>query len=301
MTGREEGFLLLTSQLGNPDRKVLTPAQLRLLAQRVRQMEVKEPERDLTEADLVALGYGREEARRIVALLSERELLEYYCLQAQKAGCRVLTRVTAGYPGRIRRQMGLDSPGSLWAKGHISLLGQPAIALVGSRNLTPQNELFAQEVGRQAARQGYVLVSGNARGADKAAQDACLAAGGKVISIVADMLSGHKEKENMLYLSEDGFDLPFSAQRAISRNRCVHSLGQMTFVAQCGYKQGGTWDGTVKNLRFGWSPVRCFRDGSPAMELLIQMGAEPVEMTQLSDFTSLPEPEIGLLDREEII
>lgn len=296
MTGREDGFLLLTSQLGNPDRKALTPAQIRLLAQRVRQMDVEQPERDLTEEDLIALGYGREEARRIVALLSERELLEYYCLQARKSGCEVLTRVTEGYPRRIRRQLGLDSPGSLWAKGDVSLLNQPAIALVGSRDLMPQNELFAREVGRQAAIQGYVLVSGNARGADKAAQDACLAAGGKVISIVADMLSGHKQRDHILYLSEDGFDLPFSAQRAISRNRCVHSQGQMTLIAQCGYKQGGTWDGTVKNLRFDWSPVRCFRDGSPAMELLIQMGAEPVEMKQLSDFSALQERQIGLLE-----
>lgn len=292
--------MLLTSQLGNPDRKVLTPAQLRTLAQRSRQLDLSDPERDLTESDLIALGYNRQMAQRIVALLSERELLEYYCLQGKKAGCVPLTRVTAEYPAAVRRGLGLESPGCLWAKGDLSLLKLPAVALVGSRDLRPNNLLFAREVGRQAARQGYALVSGNARGADQAAQEACLAAGGKVISVVADSLKSHKQRENMLYLSEDGFDRPFTAQRAISRNRCVHCLGEKTFVAQCGYQTGGTWDGTVKNLRFGWSPVYGFADGSAAMELLIQMGAEGIDDTQLKDFTKLPQTAVSIMNWEEM-
>lgn len=299
MNGREEGFLLLTSQLGNPDRKVLTTAQLRVLAQRSRQMDVRDPDRELVETDLTALGYSREDAWRVLALLAERELLEYYLLRGHKAGCVPLTRVTAAYPRPIREKLGLDSPGCLWAKGDLSILSRPAVALVGSRNLSPENEKFAREVGKQAALQGYVLVSGNARGADKTAQEACLSAGGQVISIVADSLTGHRERENVLYLSEDGFDLPFSAQRAISRNRCVHAMGRVTFVAQCGYQIGGTWDGSVKNLRFGWSPVVCFRDGSPAMELLLQMGAEGIDTTQLTDFSTLPKPAAGFLNWEE--
>ena len=299
MTGREEGFLLLTSQLGNPDRKTLTPAQLRVLARRSRDLPIDDPNRDLTEADLRALGYGSELAHRIVALLSEKELLEYYCIQGKKAGCVPLSRVSAGYPDTVRRKLGLDSPGCLWARGDLSLLNRPAISLVGSRDLQPDNLRFAREVGRQAALQGYVLVSGNARGADQAAQESCLDAGGQVISIVADSLKSHKTRQHMLYLSEDGYAYSFSAQRAISRNRCVHAMGRKTFVAQCGYQTGGTWDGTVKNLRFGWSPVYCYADGSPAMELLQQMGADQIDETSLRDFSALPTPAAGLLNWEE--
>ena len=299
MTAREAGFLLLTSQLGNPDRKVLTTAQLRVLAQRSKQLDVSDPDRDLTASDLAALGYGGEMSTRILALLEEKELLEYYLLQGRKAGCVPLTRVSAAYPERIRKKLGLDSPGCLWAKGNLEILNRPAVALVGSRELTAENGAFAREAGRQAALQGYTLVSGNARGADKTAQEACLAFGGQVISIVADGLCSHRSREHVLYLSEDGFDLPFTAQRAISRNRCVHSLGQRTFVAQCGYQTGGTWDGTVKNLRFGWSPVFCYADGSPAAELLTQMGAESIQIEDLNDFTKLPKPVASLLDWEE--
>ena len=40
MNQRERGFLLLTSYLGDPERKVLTVAQLRSLAMRMRDMEM---------------------------------------------------------------------------------------------------------------------------------------------------------------------------------------------------------------------------------------------------------------------
>lgn len=295
MTGAEKGFLLLSSQLGNPDRKVLTVPQLRLLGQRVRQMIVDAPDRDLTASDLRALGYNEEMARRIVALLEDEALLTYYLNQGSHRGCLCLSRISGGYPAALRERLGDDSPGCLWAKGDLSLLALPKISLVGSRDLEAQNRNFAEEVGRQAAAQGFVLVSGNARGADKAAQDACLRAGGKVISVVADALTDHGMRKNVLYLSEDGFDCAFSAQRAISRNRVIHAISEKTFVAQCGYQRGGTWDGTVKNLRHGWSAVYCFRDGSPAQQVLVDMGASNVEMEQLVELSKLENLEQGFL------
>ena len=152
-------------------------------------------------------------------------------------------------------------------------------------------------MGRQAALQGYTLVSGNARGADKAAQNACLNAGGRVISVVADSLASHKAQKNMLFLSEDSFDEEFSAQRAISRNRVIHSLGLKTFVAQSDLGKGGTWDGTVKNLRFGWSSVYCFDDGSEAAAQLMQMGAEIISRTALNNFGALYENRTSFLDQ----
>jgi hypothetical protein len=63
----------------------------------------------------------------------------------------------------------------------------------------------------------------------------------------------------------------------------------MVFVAQSGYQKGGTWDGTAKNLRFGWSPVACFRDGSTASVELEQMGAYLITGEDLEDFSGLPE------------
>ena len=293
----ERGFLLLTSHLGDPDRKVLTPAQLRTLAQRVREMERPANDRDLTFSDLTALGYGPEPAKRILQLLGEEDRLDYFLTRGERAGCVPITRVSEDYPLILRRRLGLDSPGVLWAKGDVKLLEEPNVALVGSRELREDNRRFAAEVGAQAARQCYVLVSGNARGADKTAQESCLAAGGKVISVVADELTKQPLGENILYLSEDGFEDGFSAQRALSRNRVIHGLGLKTFVAQTALQKGGTWDGTVKNLRFHWSGVYCYDDGSAGMRLLEQMGAQLVKTEDLRDFYSLHENEYSFLDQ----
>ena len=294
MNNLEKGFLLLSSHLGDPERKPLTTAQLRALADRMRQMEKPMEDRELERKDLLALGYNREMADRILALLEDTPILEYYLQKGSRTGCVPITRVSPEYPVILRQRLGLDSPGCLWIKGDAALLRTPAIALVGSRDLAEPNRAFAAEVGRQAATQGLTLISGNARGADRTAQDACLAAGGKVISVVADELSRQPLRENLLYVSEESFDEAFSSQRAISRNRVIHAMGWMTFVAQCSLGKGGTWDGTTKNLRFGWSPVACFRDGSEASAQLEQMGAYLVDLEDLHDVAPLLNIECGL-------
>lgn len=290
MNQRERGFLLLTSHLGDPERKVLTVAQLRSLALRMRDMEQPTESRELKESDLTRLGFDGEFSERIVSLLEQEDLLDGYLARAAARSCVPITRVSDHYPQILRQRLGLDSPGCLWARGDVEILNTPAISLVGCRELSEPNREFAEAVGRQTAEQGLTLVSGNARGADRAAQEACLKAGGRVVSIVADGLN-RVPPRNLLYLSEDGFDEEFTAQRALSRNRCIHALGRMVFVAQSDLQKGGTWSGTVKNLRFGWSPVACFRDGSEAVAQLERMGAYQIGLEDLRDFASLQMPD----------
>lgn len=297
MTPRERGFLLLCSHLGDPARKPLTVSQFRILVERMGQARKPSDDRELVPGDLVALGYGWEMARRIAALLEDEAVLDYYLQKGERRGCVPVTRVSEAYPLLLRRRLGLESPACLWARGDLSLLAEPAVSLVGSRELRQKNRTFAAEVGRQAALQGYVLISGNARGADRTAQESCLAAGGKVIAIVADSLWKQPLREDLLYLSEEDYDEDFSAQRALSRNRCIHALGTRTFVAQSALETGGTWDGTAKNLRFGWSDVFCFDDGTEAAAALIRMGAEGIGMEELDSFYDLQKSEQNFLDR----
>ena len=297
MRGAERGFLLLGSLLGNPERRPLTTAQLRLLAQRVQLMEHWDPDRDLEMEDLLRIGYSGEGARRILSLLSEEELLSVYLARAKRCGCVPVTRISDGYPAALRQRLGTESPACLWAKGDLSILRMPKIALVGCRDIRQENQAFAWEAGRQAALQGYALVSGNARGSDKIAQTAALRHGGKVISVVADRLSEKQTNENVLYLSEEDYDLGFSAQRALSRNRVIHALGRVTLVAQCDLGSGGTWSGTTANLKAGWSPVLCFNDGTEAAEELRQMGAGIIGCDALSRLGELENQEQSLFDQ----
>ena len=296
MKQAERGFLLLTSHLGDPESKPLTVAQFRTLIQRMQNVQKKEESRHLQAEDLYALGYGQEFAENILSLLHRQEQLDYYVNQGGKWDCYPITRISSLYPAVLRSKLGQDCPGSLWAKGDSTLLSRPAVSLVGSRELLPENENFAREVGRQAAEQGYVLISGNARGADQTAQESCLEYGGQVISIVADSLQKCKDRPGVLYLSEDGWDCGFSAIRAHSRNRLIHAMGALTLVAQCSNGKGGTWKGTEQNLRHHWSPEFCFQDGSQAIRELIQMGANSVDIFDLTDFGALQKENITLFD-----
>ena len=280
MTAREQGFLLLTSTLGNPNRNPLTVPQFRELTKRMRQAESPAEERQLQELDLMKIGCDSAFAERVISLLGDKEQLIWYLQKGKRRDCYPITRNSEKYPLRLHKTLAMEAPGVLWAKGDESLLKMPAISLVGSRQLREENELFAAEVGKQAALAGYVLISGNARGADTVAQESCLEHGGSVIKVVADSLEKHSLQRRVLCLSEEAFDASFSAQRALSRNRIIHALGQMTFVAQCTHGKGGTWDGTMKNLKNCWSPVLFFNDGSDAAEDLLTMGATAIDRHQ---------------------
>ena len=287
MNAPEQGFLLLTSSLGDPMRKPLTVAQFRTLSQRVKQTDPPSVQREMTEADFISLGYDHVMAQRILTLLSQKDQLYWYLAKGRQANSFPISRISANYPAILRKRLGLDAPGCLWAKGDLTLLETKAIALVGSRELQHENLIFAREAGKQAALQGFTLVSGNARGADREAQNACLEAGGSVISVIADRLEKCPVQKNVLFLSEDGFNLEFTTQRALSRNRIIHCLGLLTFVAQCSLQKGGTWDGTVQNLRKQWGTVCCYQDGTPAMRELEQKGATPITIKQLADIPAL--------------
>ena len=295
MTGPEQGFLLLTCQLADPERRPLTVAQFRTLAKKMAAVEKPGFDKEMEPADLMVLGYDADMAQRIIGLLAGKKQLREYLRRAQSCDCHPITRLNPIYPAALRKRLGLDSPGCLWAKGDITLLDRPGIALVGSRDLMPANQAFAQAAGEAAARQGYVLVSGNARGADRQAQDSCLACGGQVISVVADSLQEHPLKEHVLYLSLDDFDQPFSAQRALHRNRVIHAFGTVTLVAQCSLEKGGTWSGTTQNLRHGISPVCCFDDGSEAIRALMDRGGRGIGFGELENLAELSKTPLNFL------
>ena len=294
MNIKERGFLLLSGKLGDPGRRPLTTAQLRLLSQRASLLPKPEGEARLAMQHLQSIGMEKALSEHILCLLEDELQLDAYLKKAEKFGCTAITRASEEYPLILRKRLGQDAPGCLWLKGDAGILKMPAVALVGSRELNVPNRKFAREVGLQAAKQGFALVSGNARGADSVAQAACLEMGGRVVSVVADSLMEHSRDEHILYLSEEGFDEPFSPFRALHRNHVIHALGEITFVAQCALERGGSWDGAAQNLRKKWSPVFCLKDGSAGALALEKMGAGLIACDALQDFCQLSNPQLAL-------
>ena len=286
---------MLTAFLGDPEAKPLTLAQFRKLTQKARIMQPPETDRELVAEDIAQLGQDPGIAERVVGLLNRESQLDWYLEKGRKKGIYPITRISEAYPVGLQRVLGLEAPGALWCMGDAEILRMPRISLVGSRDLREDNKEFAWEVGRQAALQGYALVSGNARGADQTAQEGCLVHGGKVISVIADRLDTKQPDSNILYLSEAGFDLSFSAYRALQRNRVIHAMSSRTLVAQCTLGGGGTWEGTLENLKHGYSQVLCFQDHSQAMIELTDRGGQWVTKEQLTDLDALAVQIKGLI------
>lgn len=290
----DDDLLLLTAKFGNPNRKALTRAQFLLLRRLLENVSKTYENVAFSREFLRSIRCNPELSDQIEFLCSERELLDLYRKRAFKTYCTLITQNSPLYPQVLIQKLGANAPLCLWAKGDIAGINQRCVSLVGSRNISANNAEFAASVGKMAARNDYALVSGNARGADSIGQNACLASGGCVISIVADSLESHAYRDNVLYLSEEAFDAPFSTARALHRNHLIHSLGEKTFVAQCTLGTGGTWNGTVKNLKNNWSPVFGFRDHSPASLALESMGAELIDIGDLQNMRSLNHSQCSL-------
>lgn len=266
----------------------LSLAQARELSRRARAAGIGEedPFRDVTVKDVRRLGYSEYEAGHIVSLLGRERQLDGYLLAAEKADVAVITRLDARFPQRLREQLGARCPAALFCRGDLRLLQRPCISVVGSRHLASPGAQFAAQAGRLAAKEGFTLCSGDAMGADRTAQEACLSNGGSVLIFPATELVYCPVRENVLYAAEGGFELGFSAQRALGRNRFIHAMGEKTLVAQTGFGKGGTWSGSLDNLQHEYSPLFVFDDGSEGARALCARGATPVQaLTSLQALT----------------
>ena len=266
----------------------LSLAQARELSRRARAAGIGEedPFRDVTVKDVRRLGYSEYEAGHIVSLLGRERQLDGDLLAAEKADVAVITRLDARFPQRLREQLGARCPAALFCRGDLRLLQRPCISVVGSRHLAQPGAQFAAQAGCLAAKEGFTLCSGDAMGADRTAQEACLRDGGSVLIFPATELVYCPARENVLYAAEGGFELGFSAQRALGRNRFIHAMGEKTLVAQTGFGKGGTWSGSLDNLQHEYSPLFVFDDGSEGARALCARGATPVQaLTSLQALT----------------
>ena len=78
------------------------------------------------------------------------------------------------------------APDHLWIDGDLAVLDGPAVAIVGTRRMTPYGERVARELATAMALAGAVVVSGLAPGIDCAAHLSALAAGGSSIAVLGE-------------------------------------------------------------------------------------------------------------------
>jgi DNA processing protein len=141
-----------------------------------------------------------------------------------------------------------DPPLVLYARGRIELLASPAIAIVGSRNPTPQGLENARAFAAHLSGAGWTIVSGLALGIDGAAHDGALAAGGATIAVVGTGLdvvypTRHRALTQKiaaagLVVSEFSVGTPALAANFPIRNRIIAGLARGTLVVEAAVQSG---------------------------------------------------------------
>src|SRR5690606_31783033 len=155
------------------------------------------------------------------------------------------------YPARFRSLLKGGGAPILFYAGDLRLLDAPTLGVVGSRDATAAGTHFAAQVGERAAAENVVIASGDARGIDRAAMDAALDTGGRVIGILADSLAksvlSRRYRQaigdhRLLLISHVEPEARFRAYQAMERNRYIYTASDAVIIADSDVK-GGTWSG----------------------------------------------------------
>jgi DNA processing protein len=113
---------------------------------------------------------------------------------AAALGVEVIPFQDPRYPERLKQIY--DPPMLLYARGNVELLGEPSIAVVGTRYPTAYGRTAAEKLSRDLAAAGVTHVSGMARGIDAASHRGALQAGDRTIAVLGTGVDHPYPREN---------------------------------------------------------------------------------------------------------
>ena len=170
---------------------------------------------------------------------AERELAEL-----GRLGGRLVVMADPAFPAMLAEAD--DAPPLLLTLGQTELLANRAVAMVGARNASANGRLLAETMARELAQQGWIVVSGLARGIDSAAHRGALAGG--TIAVLAGGLDRpyppeseplyHAIAERGLVVSEMPLGRVPQARHFPQRNRIVSGLALGTVVVEAALQSG---------------------------------------------------------------
>lgn len=282
-------LLLLCSHLGLSSASEYAPMTLKNwnpLAKKL--LSISKRPADLLELDKEELKnlleITEEEAERIAHLLQRSGTVAIELERLKSLGINVLTRADADYPLRYKQRLKEAAPTILFYAGEKDLLGQPGIAVVGSRHLDEAGQACAEFVGNACGLSGLVLYSGGAKGVDSISMNAALTSRGTAVGILADSLEKsirNPEHRDAIYrgdlclVTPYSPNAPFSVGTAMGRNKLIYTLADYAIVVASDAEKGGTWAGANEALKSKWIPVFVLDhpDMPEGNKMLLQKGA----------------------------
>ena len=200
--------------------------------------------------------------------------------------------LAADFPARLRLER--HTPAELFVKGSRAVLSSRSIAIVGSREATPEALWFAECLGRAAGRAGLVVVSGAARGIDTAVHGGTVAVGGRAIAVLGRPFDAPVPERTRALLqdvldksgavvSERALASGFHRVHYIQRNRIIAGLAEVTLVVSAKQRSGAlstaAWARAFK--RELWAvPGSPWEVRAAGSNQLLATGARPIATLQ---------------------
>ncbi|GGP26104.1 DNA-processing protein DprA [Silvimonas amylolytica] len=141
-----------------------------------------------------------------------------------------------------------DAPCVLFCMGNLALLKHTALAVVGSRNATPQGIEHAEQFSAAVSAAGIGIVSGLAAGIDAAAHRGGLAGPGSTIAVIgtgpervypaSNRALAHRIAEQGVIVSEFGVGTEPKPGNFPRRNRLIAALGKGCLVVEAALQSG---------------------------------------------------------------
>lgn len=257
-------LLLLCSQLAlNDDApKALTLREWNPLARKLHSTSLRPADLlNFSDSDLrLKLDLEEQLATRISYLVSRD--LQPNLTRLASLGIFPLTRTDSDYPEKYRQRLKESAPAVLFYAGEKALLGQPGIAVVGSRHLDEAGQECARFVGNACGVSGHVLYSGGAKGVDTISMDSALEIRGTAVAVLADsmerVVKNRKEelkRGDLCLATPYSPNAGFSVGAAMGRNKLIYCLADYSIVVASDAETGGTWAGATETLKNNWVPV----------------------------------------------
>jgi len=167
------------------------------------------------------------------------------------------------------------------------------LAIVGSRNPTPQGEVNARQFAQTFGAAGWCVVSGMALGIDGAAHEGALMGGGHTVAVVGTGLDrvypkkhlalAHRIAERGLIVSEFPLRTPPLTANFPRRNRIISGLTHGTLVIEAALQSGSLITARLaaeQGKEVFAIPGSVHSPQSRGCHLLIKQGAKLVESAQ---------------------
>ena len=164
--------------------------------------------------------------------------------EVEQAGAQMIVKGEESYPPHLAHFD--DAPPILFAKGHIALAHRPMIAIVGARNASINAMNITAAWAGELGNHGFTVISGLARGIDRAAHIGALKTGTiGVLGSGIDIIYPHENKDLFTEMSEQGLIITEmmpgtkpSPRNFPARNRIIASMTNAVLVVEAAEKSG---------------------------------------------------------------